>query len=119
MEKTRIEKHINVVNSVTKLEELMLRHTIPDEMVGDTILIDAKKMMEFIQNMKDKVTDNFSVELNKRGKAYEPLKNAINTMNDERKRNTDESETDDDHREADMGTPIKQAPFGGIVVDKD
>lgn len=106
-EKRRIEKHIDVVNSITKLEELMKEHNIRDELIGDTVLIDTKKIMDFIGTMKKRMTDNFSVELKKRETMYKPLKTAIKTMNDERRRNTYASSTKDNDRKASMGKTVE------------
>lgn len=118
-EKTRVEKHIAIVNSITKLEELMKEHNIPDELVGDTVLIDYKKVMEFISVMKNKMTENFSVELKRKETMYRPLKSAIKTMNDERRRNTYTSKTEDGNGKTSLGEIRKQAPFGGVKIDKD
>lgn len=122
MEKSKVEKHIDVVNSVTRLEEIIKAHVIPDEMVGDCVLIDAKKILDYIQTMKDKVTANFSVELNRKSNSgiFAPLRTAVNTMNNGREEgNTDESETKDGSREANLGETRKHTPFGGIKIDSD
>jgi hypothetical protein len=121
--KSKVEKHIDVVNSVIKLEEMILSHIVSDELVGDCVLIDANKIKVFIDDMKRRLTDNFSVELKRvdRSGVYEPLKNAINTMNNERgrKRSVDEPPSEDLPRETTMGEESKFSPFGGVKIDKD
>lgn len=120
MEKTKIERHIDVVNSITRLEELMVENTIADELVGHTIIIDAGKVMEFIQTMKSKMTDNFRGELKRRDPYYEPLRVAVNVMNNGwRTRNTNAPKPEDGDREINMGETRKHAPFGGIKLDED
>lgn len=121
MKKSKVETHIDVVNSITRLEDIIRAHTIPDELVGDCVLIDAKKMMDYIQSMKDKITANFSVELKRKDASgiYEPLKTAIKTMNNGREGDTDESETSNSARETDMGEIPQSTPFRGIARGED
>jgi hypothetical protein len=116
MKKSKVETHIDVVNSVTRLEDIIRAHTIPDELVGDCVLIDAKKMMDYVQSMKDKITANFSVELKRKDASgiYEPLKVAIKTMNNGRKRNTDEPKTSDNTGEIDMGEIPQSNTLGKV-----
>ena len=121
MDKTRVERHVDVVNSIIKLEEIILENTIEDEIVGDTVMMDAWKLMEHIKSIREKITVGFSVELSKPSIHYKPLRDAVKVMNNGRgrKRNTDESETEDDLRKAPLGKIPQQAPFGGIKVSED
>jgi dihydrofolate reductase len=111
-----------------RLNSVIKEHTLKDELCGNHVVISTDKLNELVVNLKQNITDACEKEIRRQGgknryaKTEKPLVDAILLMNkkeEDGKGDTDESQTDDNHREVDMGETDKYSPFGGIVVDKD
>lgn len=118
----RVDRHLSMVYSIIQLEELVVNNIIPNELVGNVVLVDANKIMMLLESVKRKVTHNFKSELTRKCDSgiYEPLKEAIKVMNNGRKSGgSNEPTSNDDNGETSLGEESKLSPFGGVKIDKD
>jgi hypothetical protein len=66
-----------LILTIHKLDEVLKDSTIKDELVGDTILLDAEKMDLFMNRLKLKVLDTFYEEQHRKDKRWKPVKDSL------------------------------------------
>lgn len=122
----RQESIFDIVCNVITLKTLIKEHTLEDELCGDHVVIPIKKLEEVISKIRLNITKTCEEEFKRAGnggryaKSDKPLIDAILLMNKKKngKGNSNESQTDNISREADMGETRKYAPFGGIKTNE-
>jgi hypothetical protein len=77
MVKTRNERILELIYTIQKLDEILDEATIKDELVGDTIILDRKKMDLFMNNLKMKTLDAFYEEQYKKDMKWKPVRDAL------------------------------------------
>lgn len=96
------EEKLDLIYAIIKLEEEMAENKIEDDLVGDTIMLDAHKIKNRINHLKQKLCVVFDGDIKNKNVNLRPVRDAIEMMNQER-----------------ISKPIKKTmPFGGIKLNE-
>lgn len=96
------EEKLDLIYAIIKLEEEMAENKIEDDLVGDTIILDAHKIKNRINHLKQKLCVVFDGDIKNKNVNLRPVRDAIEMMNQER-----------------ISKPIKKTmPFGGIKLNE-